>query len=406
MDSDHLNGKFARIEEACEELKKGRFVIVVDDRNRENEGDLVMAAEKITPEAINFMESHARGWICVPMRGERLDKLSIPLMVSNNTSKFSTAFTVTVDYTRGTTTGISARDQYLTIKALVSEDSKPQDFAKPGHVRPLRSVEGGVLKRAGHTEAAVDLSRLAGLCPAGVICEIKRDDGGMARLPDLFEFAERFSLKIVTIADLIMYRKLGEKLVKKVAKASLPTEFGYFDVYAYESTVDKDAYIALVKGKIGEEPVLVRVHSSCLTGDAFHSMRCDCGMQLEQSLKRIGEKTGVLLYIQNQEGRGIGLLNKIKAYELQDKGLDTVEANHVLGYECDLRDYGIGAQVLSDLGVKKIKLMTNNPKKMVGLESYGLKIVGTVPIEVEPTALNKNYLKTKKYKMGHVLKEV
>jgi 3,4-dihydroxy 2-butanone 4-phosphate synthase/GTP cyclohydrolase II len=406
MDDSHLNDRFASVEEACEDLRNGKFVIVVDDKNRENEGDLLLAAEKITPEAINFMETHARGWICVPIMGERLDKLNIPLMVYNNTSKFSTAFTVTVDYVHGTTTGISARDQYLTIKALASKESKPQDFAKPGHVRPLKSMDGGVLKRAGHTEAAVDLTRIAGLYPAGVICEIKKADGSMARLPELFKIAEEFSFKIVTIANLIRYRKLREKLVKKVAKASLPTKFGYFDIHAYESTVDKDAYIALVKGKIGEGPVLVRVHSSCLTGDTFHSMRCDCGVQLEQSLRKIGEENGVLLYIQNQEGRGIGLLNKIKAYELQDKGLDTEEANHVLGYESDLRDYGIGAQILSDLGVQKIKLMTNNPKKIVGLESYGLEIVETVPIEVEPTSLNKNYLKTKKYKMGHLLKEV
>jgi 3,4-dihydroxy 2-butanone 4-phosphate synthase/GTP cyclohydrolase II len=405
MEGECSGDVIATIEESCEELREGKFIILVDDEDRENEGDLVMAAEMITPEAVNFMEKHARGWICVPLPRERLQILKIPLMVRDNTSRFSTAFTVTVDYKYGTTTGISASDQATTIRALVDEKSTAQDFAQPGHVCPIQAVDGGVLKRAGHTEASLDLVRLAGMKAGSVICEVKKEDGSMARLPDLMPFAEEHDIKIVTIADLIAYRRRNEKLIEKIARADLPTRAGDFEVVAFRSIVDDDSYIALVKEPV-EDGALVRVHSACLTGDVFHSQRCDCGEQLEAALNRIGEEGGILLYIQSHEGRGIGLLNKIKAYELQDHGLDTLEANEALGFKEDLRDYGIGAQILGELGAKRISLMTNNPRKIVGLESYGLEVIEVVPLEVFPNRNNSSYLKIKKDKMGHILSKV
>jgi 3,4-dihydroxy 2-butanone 4-phosphate synthase/GTP cyclohydrolase II len=392
------------IEEAIKDIKEGKFVIIVDDEDRENEGDLAIAAEKVTPEAINFMVKHARGLVCMPVKGERLDELEIPMMVSYNTSKFTTAFTVSIEAKHGVTTGISAKDRAETVKAVINPKTKPSDIARPGHIFPLRAKEGGVLVRAGHTEAIVDLAKMAGLYPAGVICEIMSEDGSMARLPELKEVAEKFGIKIVSIADLITYRRRHEKLVKRVAEAKLPTKYGEFEIIAYKSDMDPDQHVALVMGDIaGEEPVLVRVHSECLTGDVFGSLRCDCGEQLDHALRMIAEeKRGVLLYMR-QEGRGIGIHNKISAYHLQDNGMDTVEANISLGFPPDLRDYGIGAQILTDLNLHRIRLLTNNPKKVIGLEGYGLEVVETVPIVVKPNPYNERYLETKKNKMGHIL---
>lgn len=403
-----LNKKnFADVESAIKDIKKGKMVIVVDDPDRENEGDLVCAAEKTTPEMINFMTKYARGLICVPMKDEQLKKLEIENMVDNPTEKKGCSFTVSVDYRIGTTTGISAYDRAVTVQKLIDKHSKPDDFARPGHIFPLRYKEGGVLVRTGHTEAAVDLVELAGLYPAGTICEVMNDNGTMARMPDLVKFAKKHKLKILTIEDLINYRRQTEKLIKEVVRVDLPTKYGNFKSVLFEDTITKDVHLAIVKGNVkGKKDVLVRVHSSCETGDIFHSLRCDCGDQLEAALRAI-EKAGqgAVLYM-HQEGRGIGLANKLKAYHLQEQGMDTVEANVALGFAPDLRDYGIGAQILSELGMKSIKLMTNNPRKIVGLEGYGLKISGRVPVEISPTASNKRYLKTKKEKMGHILKSV
>jgi 3,4-dihydroxy 2-butanone 4-phosphate synthase/GTP cyclohydrolase II len=396
---------FASIEEAISEIKAGRFVIVVDDEARENEGDLIMAAEKVTPEAINFMAVHARGLICAPMTEKRLDELKIPLMVTENTSAHTTAFTVSVEARHGVTTGISAQDRATTIKALIDPASKPDDIARPGHIFPLRAKDGGVLVRAGHTETTVDLARLAGLYPAGVCCEIMNENGSIARLPQLEQLAKKLNLKIVSVADLIAYRRRHEKLVHLVTETKLPTPLGEFKAFAYKSDIESGEHLALVMGDIKDgAPVLVRVHSECLTGDVFGSQRCDCGEQLDIAMKMISvEKRGVILYMR-QEGRGIGFHNKLCAYALQDKGLDTVEANLSLGFDADLRDYGIGAQILADLGLKEIRLLTNNPKKVVGLEGYGLKVVQTVPIIVKPNPHNRKYLETKQNKMGHILK--
>lgn len=393
-----------KVEEAIESIKHGEMVIVVDDEERENEGDLILSAEKVTPEAINFMAKHARGLICVAMENSRLEELNLGPMVENNTAHHGTNFTVSVDAKEGTTTGISASDRSETIQTLVDKNSTSEDLVRPGHVFPLKAEPGGVLHRAGHTEAAVDLARLAGLYSAGVLSEIMAEDGSMARLPYLKEFADQFDLSIITVEDLIEYRKKNEQLVERVAKAHLPTIFGEFEIISYYDEITDEEHVALRKGQIsGQQDVLVRVHSQCLTGDVFGSKRCDCGQQLHQAMQMIEQEgRGVLLYMK-QEGRGIGLSNKVCAYQLQDRGLDTVEANQELGFESDLRDYGIGAQILSDLGLSSIRLLTNNPRKVVGLEGYGLHITETVSIEVTPNQHNEQYLRTKKQKLGHWL---
>jgi len=394
----------ASISEAVEDIKAGKFVIIVDDEDRENEGDLAIGAEKITPEAINFMAIHGRGLICMPVIGQRLDELRIPMMVRENTSKFSTAFTVSVEAKHRVSTGISAADRAETVKAIIDPATKAEDLAQPGHTFPLRARDGGVLVRAGQTEAIVDLAKLAGLYPAGVVCEIMNEDGTMARRPQLEVVAKKLGLKIISVADLIAYRRRHEKLVHRVAEARLPTRYGEFTAIAYRSQIDPDEHLALVMGNVStQEPTLVRVHSECLTGDVFGSLRCDCGEQVALAMQTIAEEgRGVLLYMR-QEGRGIGFHNKLRAYALQDNGLDTVEANVSLGFEPDPRDYGIGAQILADLGLREIRLLTNNPKKRVGLEGYGLKVVETVSIVISPNPHNLQYLQTKQEKLGHLL---
>ncbi len=399
-----ISAGFDSIEEGLEDIRRGKMVIVVDDESRENEGDFIMAAEKVTPESINFMAKYGRGLICMPMSGERLDRLGLLPMVSQNTAKLGTPFTVSVDAVQGTTTGISAHDRAVTVQTLVDPDAKPEDLAKPGHIFPLRAMEGGVLRRAGHTEATVDLAVLAGLLPAGLLCEIMAEDGTMARVPQLLELKSRFDLKLITIKDLIFYRRRTEKMIRRVATTNLPTRFGQFILHLYEDRITGDHHVALVKGQVkGKKKVLVRVHSQCLTGDLFGSLRCDCGDQMAEALRRIErEGSGVFLYMR-QEGRGIGLANKLRAYELQDRGRDTVEANEELGFAPDLRDYGIGAQILVDLGLSTIRIMTNNPRKITGLKGYDLEVVERIPLQITPRRENVRYLRTKREKLGHFL---
>jgi 3,4-dihydroxy 2-butanone 4-phosphate synthase/GTP cyclohydrolase II len=398
---------FARIEDAIDAFRNGEIIIVVDDEDRENEGDLTLAAEKVTPEKINFMAKHGRGLICMPMTGERLDELEIPLMVNQNTARLGTAFCVTVEAKHSTSTGISAGDRANTVLAGIDLRTKPTDLARPGHMFPLRAQSGGVLVRAGQTEAAVDLARIAGLYPAGVICEIMNDDGSMARVPELTKFARKHKLLMITIADLIKYRMHTESMVRKVASAKLPTDYGEFQINAFENQLDKTTHVALVFGDVGDgKDIVVRVHSQCLTGDVLHSMRCDCGGQLDTAMQIIADEgRGILLYL-NQEGRGIGLANKIRAYELQDQGFDTVEANERLGFKADQREYGIGVQILRDLGVRSMRLLSNNPRKLVGVEGYGLTVSEWIPLEIPASDSTRRYLKTKKDKLGHKLSSV
>jgi 3,4-dihydroxy 2-butanone 4-phosphate synthase/GTP cyclohydrolase II len=395
---------FATIEEALEEIRAGRMVVVCDDEDRENEGDLTIAAERVTPEIINFMAKHGRGLICLPMTGDRLDELDVPLMVPENTARHQTAFCVSIEAKAGTTTGISAADRSETVKVAIDPATRPGDLLRPGHMFPLRAAKGGVLQRAGQTEAAVDLARLAGLFPAGVICEVMNEDGTMARVPDLEAFCERHGLLMITVADLIQYRMRHERLIRQVASPMLPTDHGTFRLHAFENEVDGQTHVALVMGEIDpDQPVLVRVHSECLTGDVFGSRRCDCGRQLDGAMAAVGrEGRGVVVYLR-QEGRGIGLGNKMRAYELQDAGADTVEANHALGFGADQRDYGLGAQILAELGVRRMRLLTNNPRKFVGLGGYGLEIVERIGLEVAPNCDNLRYLRTKRDKLGHLL---
>ena len=399
---------FATIEEALKDFRSGKFVLVADDEARENEGDLIMAAQFVDAKAINFLAREARGLICVPMEGKRLDDLQLGPMAQSNTDRHGTAYTMSVDARTGTTTGISAADRARAVQVLIDPQTHPGDLLRPGHTFPLRAREGGVLVRAGHTEAAVDLCHLAGVYPAAVICEVLNEEGNSANLDELSALAEQHEIKIITIEELIRYRRLNEKLVRRVAEAKLPTQWGEFNVVAYESVLDNTPYLALVKGEVRpEEPILVRVHSGCLTGDVLDSLRCDCGDQLRGALAQIAQNgSGVLLYISQHEGRGIGILNKLRAYELQDQGADTVQANHALGFAADLREYGTGAQVLSDLGVRRMRLLTNNPAKRVGLEAYGLQIVERVPLRPAPHEHNKSYLDTKRDKMGHLLEDI
>ncbi|MEW6511475.1 MAG: bifunctional 3,4-dihydroxy-2-butanone-4-phosphate synthase/GTP cyclohydrolase II [Bacteroidota bacterium] len=403
-DDDTREQRFDAIEDAIEEIRRGKIIIVVDDDDRENEGDFVCVAEFADAGVINFLATHGRGIICAPLTNERAQALGLDLMVDSNTSLHETPFTVSVDASHGTTTGVSAADRAATVRALADPGTQPGDLARPGHVFPLRAMEGGVLRRAGHTEAVVDLCRLAGLTPAGVLCEIMNEDGSMARVPDLMKIAAQFGMKIITVRDLIEYRMTREKLVQRLVATNLPTRYGDFTIHLYRSETDSKEHIALVKGEIRPDvPVLVRVHSECLTGDLFGSLRCDCHEQLLTALRIVDKAgAGIVLYMR-QEGRGIGLVNKLKAYKLQDEGLDTVEANEKLGFRADLRDYGIGAQILRDLGVGKIRLLTNNPKKVVGLHGYGLDIVERLPLEMDPNDFNERYLRTKRDKLGHLI---